>query len=1080
MAKLTINGRDVTVDDSFHNLPEEEQHKTIDEIAASMSPGAGMPSTQEIQNSIQLPAGLMGAAGAGVGVVGAGIGKGRQLVNAIQNIGQPPSNTPNVPAPASPSEVARRAAERLAPNSPYINASSPYELPGASNVKNWAGGKGTAANMTGQDLRGFLGGGTMAEEALLQRHADEMERMNYPQKVVPGSHYYDAQGNPKMLMMAPDEVDRIKAERQAKHEAWQTQNEASHQNWVRQNVDPETNRLARARAQRLMTVKNEGINDPFFRSAAKIGKSLPFALGTGAYNATDLANQLESGNTTQAAISGAGLAASAVPKMNFLPRKLKAAAPFIAVGAPLVNRNIDLFQGRADGGHIDGYAAGGGLYENIHAKQERIAHGSGEHMRRPGSPGAPTAHAFEESAKTAHVDGYAGGRKVVEQMIGRESPGLVSFAKKFGYDPNKIGLNYPDIAKPVLTVDPKTGKEFFQKQLSPEALAVQKARKAAQSEINAGNYTPHFNIADRFYADPSRYKLTGDTITDVVPKKAETVEKYEALANAPESLARLRGAFEKAKDRPLAKDWYAMGQLEKAFIDELGPEEGARQFKNRFADAMAATTGGADPNSNLMMAAYTNFQKQAGKPIPTTASELPFPIGGRFVSGNMEQANKVAEQGGISHVSNPKRYNFSANFLGNRDRSTLDEQMSQLWDPKMMAPPGNAYGIYEKALANLAKEYNVQPANFQDIAWAGAKDYPGKPMMQEINEMLARTSKITGQPQEEVLKGFIRGDRPMYSITGLGALGGAGSQMVPESDSNPEGYAGGGDVVKKAAQEFANTVKAYKLFRTNPNRPDELFPLFVNANESVRPGEWLEARAGEMVGDKVKSKLGPLAYRPGWHAGDLPIATHIGGKSEPGLKAPDYRPGNQVWAEVEMPADVDWQKVAMERAQRNKAGDIIPRTAHITDQVPLGGHYRYKTNPNMTGEWLIGGNMKVNRVLSDDEVKAINDAAGVADLPRIEGRAMGGLIDAFAGGGHTTPAWQRSEGKNPEGGLNAAGRASYNRETGGHLKAPQPEGGSRRDSFCARMEGMKKKLTSSETANDPDSRINKSLRKWKC
>jgi hypothetical protein len=85
-----------------------------------------------------------------------------------------------------------------------------------------------------------------------------------------------------------------------------------------------------------------------------------------------------------------------------------------------------------------------------------------------------------------------------------------------------------------------------------------------------------------------------------------------------------------------------------------------------------------------------------------------------------------------------------------------------------------------------------------------------------------------------------------------------------------------------------------------------------------------------------------------------------------------------------------------------------------------------------------------------------------------------------AEGGSTTPAWQRKEGKNPEGGLNAAGRASYNRETGGNLKAPQPEGGPRKKSFCARMEGMKRKNTSSATANDPDSRINKSLRKWKC
>jgi hypothetical protein len=78
-----------------------------------------------------------------------------------------------------------------------------------------------------------------------------------------------------------------------------------------------------------------------------------------------------------------------------------------------------------------------------------------------------------------------------------------------------------------------------------------------------------------------------------------------------------------------------------------------------------------------------------------------------------------------------------------------------------------------------------------------------------------------------------------------------------------------------------------------------------------------------------------------------------------------------------------------------------------------------------------------------------------------------------------SPAWQRKEGKNPNGGLNAKGRASAKKQ-GMNLKAPQPEGGSRRDSFCARMKGMKRKLTSSKTAKDPDSRINKSLRAWKC
>ena len=73
-----------------------------------------------------------------------------------------------------------------------------------------------------------------------------------------------------------------------------------------------------------------------------------------------------------------------------------------------------------------------------------------------------------------------------------------------------------------------------------------------------------------------------------------------------------------------------------------------------------------------------------------------------------------------------------------------------------------------------------------------------------------------------------------------------------------------------------------------------------------------------------------------------------------------------------------------------------------------------------------------------------------------------------------SPAWTRKEGQNPEGGLNRKGIASYRRENPGSKAA------NRRKSFCARMGGMKKRLTSAKTANDPDSRINKALRKWNC
>tara|TARA_R100001198_G_C5157443_1_gene164054 strand:+ start:317 stop:694 length:378 start_codon:yes stop_codon:yes gene_type:complete len=90
-----------------------------------------------------------------------------------------------------------------------------------------------------------------------------------------------------------------------------------------------------------------------------------------------------------------------------------------------------------------------------------------------------------------------------------------------------------------------------------------------------------------------------------------------------------------------------------------------------------------------------------------------------------------------------------------------------------------------------------------------------------------------------------------------------------------------------------------------------------------------------------------------------------------------------------------------------------------------------------------------------------------------------------------SPAWQRKEGKSESGGLNKKGVASYRRENPGSklktavtTKPSKLKKGSkaakRRKSFCARMKGMKKRLTGAKKRRDPNSRINKSLRKWNC
>jgi hypothetical protein len=132
-----------------------------------------------------------------------------------------------------------------------------------------------------------------------------------------------------------------------------------------------------------------------------------------------------------------------------------------------------------------------------------------------------------------------------------------------------------------------------------------------------------------------------------------------------------------------------------------------------------------------------------------------------------------------------------------------------------------------------------------------------------------------------------------------------------------------------------------------------------------------------------------------------------------------------------------------------------------------------------------------------DEFNIIQKAMDVVDKINRTNQKKVDMINKIRPGSATMPkhgyftpqkktnesaAWTRKAGKNSEGGLNEKGRKSYEKENpGSDLKAPSKKvGNPRRASFCARMKGMKKKLTSKKTASDPDSRINKSLRAWNC
>lgn len=179
---------------------------------------------------------------------------------------------------------------------------------------------------------------------------------------------------------------------------------------------------------------------------------------------------------------------------------------------------------------------------------------------------------------------------------------------------------------------------------------------------------------------------------------------------------------------------------------------------------------------------------------------------------------------------------------------------------------------------------------------------------------------------------------------------------------------------------------AYKLFRVVKTQPGKIFPLFVDADNETPMGEWVTAKCGERTEKgKVRSKLGDLCFRPGWHlSSDMPYVTHIGVKGNSGEI--EFLNHNHVWCEVEYSTDINYQDMANHNGI-NKKGILIPKNAFIT-YVPENGYYRYKTNPNMFGEWIIAGAIKVNRIIDDVEVKKICNMHGIEPLPR-----FGGSID---------------------------------------------------------------------------------------
>ncbi len=396
------------------------------------------------------------------------------------------------------------------------------------------------------------------------------------------------------------------------------------------------------------------------------------------------------------------------------------------------------------------------------------------------------------------------GQEAIAQRTGsRGGPGLLfgpkadewgPFNEEFFLDPVGDRDMYPALGLPTLETDKNSGKRFLSKGETPESKAFMDARKKAQREIEAGNYTPMFDPEQRFDADVTKYDARSDTTQYARPKKEATVQQWRSRVQTDDARQRLRAAYQAGVDSGGHERWYQMGQLERAYMDELGEDAGRKAFQTDFAEAMAATTGGASPTDNLLQAAFANFERTMGRRAPQAGFEAPSPVGGRYFSGNMAQYNKVVTDGaGLDPAGQPKRYNFAGNFLGDTNAVTIDEQMTQVITPGQKAPPGDSYFAYEELVRELAKEAGVSPREYQEVVWGGTKamsskgGYKGKPMIAHVNEAIERTARVTGRSQDEVLKGLIRRNRMLGNakvglLAGVAGLGGLGAYFAGGDD----------------------------------------------------------------------------------------------------------------------------------------------------------------------------------------------------------------------------------------------------------------------------------------------------------
>lgn len=344
------------------------------------------------------------------------------------------------------------------------------------------------------------------------------------------------------------------------------------------------------------------------------------------------------------------------------------------------------------------------------------------------------------------------------------------------------------------------------------------------------------------------------------------------------------------------------------------------------------------------------------------------------------------------------------------------------------------YRAYSKL--SVKAMFNELYDKLQGVSESSGDLFAGEAAAEKLNINEA-FKKVFNYGDTELPRGDVLGDTARTGTKGEpgseGGTGGRGQDKAGERGADGKGGTDGtaeegpnhvtGTAAKAADKDSYDVTEDTAKYRIREDAPPtktgigykvfvlkdgKLYPPMVaNPNGEATPvGVWLDADAAPVTGvtktgrQQVKAGgkgtqggSGKLAYRPGWHLGEIPYALQFN-RMNPETGQRELFPANFVWAEVEYANDVDYQEEAMSYGM--KASGKFQHSLAGLPRLPKNGSYRYRTNPDPnTDPWVITGAMKVNRILKPSEVDAMIEAAGREPQQRQAGSITDKQVEAL-------------------------------------------------------------------------------------